>query len=358
MLNSKLGRLLIVDDEIETLTPLCDLLSEWGYEVAGYTSPKDALKELKEKDFDLLLTDLVMPEMDGIELIKAAMSIDTHLVCIIITGKGTIQTAVEAMKTGAFDYLLKPIEWKMLRPVLSRAIEVRRLRKAEERYRSIVEDQTELVCRFLPDGKLTFVNEPCCLLLNKKREELIGHSFLPFVLEEDREIVRHHIAALNSEHPVGSIENRVINPKGKICWYRWTTRTIFDKHGNFIESQAVGSDITERKQMEEELRESEERYRTVIEQSADCIYLADVETRRILQANESFQRLLGYSLDEIPRLSVYDFVVHEKEDIDDKINQLLKGHSYFLGERRYLRKDGTLVDVEVSLSLTSYKGRR
>ena len=73
MLNSKLGRLLIVDDEIETLTPLCDLLSEWGYEVAGYTSPKDALKELKEKDFDLLLTDLVMPEMDGIELIKAAM---------------------------------------------------------------------------------------------------------------------------------------------------------------------------------------------------------------------------------------------------------------------------------------------
>ena len=174
MLNSKLGRLLIVDDEIETLTPLCDLLSEWGYEVAGYTSPKDALKELKEKDFDLLLTDLVMPEMDGIELIKAAMSTDPLLVSIIITGKGTIQTAIDAMKTGAFDYVLKPIDWKMLRSGLSRAMEVRRLRKAEERYRSIVEDQTELVCRFLPDGKLTFVNEPCCLLLNKKREELIG----------------------------------------------------------------------------------------------------------------------------------------------------------------------------------------
>jgi YesN/AraC family two-component response regulator len=91
-----------------------------------------------------------MPEMDGIELMQAATKMDPHLVCIIITGKGTIQTAVEAMKTGAFDYLLKPIEWKMLRPILSRAIEVRRLRKAEERYRSVVEDQTELVCRFLP----------------------------------------------------------------------------------------------------------------------------------------------------------------------------------------------------------------
>lgn len=108
MIKSKSGRLIVVDDEVETLTPMCDLLSEWGYEVAGYTSPKDALKELKEKDFDLLLTDLVMPEMDGIELLKAAQKIDQNLVCIIITGKGTIQTAIEAMKVGAFDYILKP----------------------------------------------------------------------------------------------------------------------------------------------------------------------------------------------------------------------------------------------------------
>src|SRR4030042_6860012 len=112
MNNSKLGRLLIVDDEIDTLTPLRDLLSEWGYEVAGYTSGRDALQALKEKEFDLLLTDLVMPEMDGIELIQAVKNIDPLLVSIIITGKGTIQTAVEAMKVGVFDYVLKPIEWK------------------------------------------------------------------------------------------------------------------------------------------------------------------------------------------------------------------------------------------------------
>src|SRR4030043_2380351 len=109
MLNSKLGRLLIVDDEIETLTPLCDLLSEWGYEVTAHTSGRDALEALKEKEFDLLLTDLVMPEINGIEVIQAATKMDQLLVCIIITGKGTIQTAVEAIKNGAFDYVLKPI---------------------------------------------------------------------------------------------------------------------------------------------------------------------------------------------------------------------------------------------------------
>jgi DNA-binding NtrC family response regulator len=105
MSKSKLAQLLVVDDETETLTPLCDLLSEWGYEVAGYTSCKEALEALKKQDFDLLLTDLVMPEMDGIELMKAAMEMDPLIVCIIITGKGTIQTAVEAMKVGAFDYV-------------------------------------------------------------------------------------------------------------------------------------------------------------------------------------------------------------------------------------------------------------
>jgi DNA-binding NtrC family response regulator len=98
MVNSKIGRLIIVDDETDTLTPLCDLFTEWGYDVKGYTSGKEALEALKEKDCDLLLIDLVMPDMDGIEVMKAAMEIDPLLVCIIITGQGTIQTAVEAMK--------------------------------------------------------------------------------------------------------------------------------------------------------------------------------------------------------------------------------------------------------------------
>jgi DNA-binding NtrC family response regulator len=169
----KLSRLLVVDDEIDILNPLCDLLSEWGYEVKGLTSGKEALEELKKQDFDLLLTDLVMPEIDGIALIKAAMKIDPLLVCIIITGKGTIQTAVEAMKIGAFDYLTKPLEWKLLRPIITRAIETRRLRESEKKYRSIVEDQTELVSRFLPDKTLTFVNEAICRYFSKKPEELI-----------------------------------------------------------------------------------------------------------------------------------------------------------------------------------------
>ena len=94
------GRVLVVDDDVESLTPLCDLLSRYGYLGAGYTSGKDALMELKEQSFDLLLTDLVMPEIDGITLLQDAQEIDPFLLCIIITGMGTIQSAVDAMKVG------------------------------------------------------------------------------------------------------------------------------------------------------------------------------------------------------------------------------------------------------------------
>ena len=125
---SKLGRMLIVDDETELVRALCEMLAEQGYEATGFSSGVEALEVLKEKDFDLLLTDLMMPAMDGIELLKAALEAAPHLLGIIMTGQGTIQTAVEAMKVGAFDYVLKPFKLNVILPVLSRAMEVRRLR--------------------------------------------------------------------------------------------------------------------------------------------------------------------------------------------------------------------------------------
>jgi DNA-binding NtrC family response regulator len=112
----KLGRLLIVDDEAELMTILCEILSGHGYETAGYTSGAEALERLKEQDFDLPLTDLMMPEMDGIELLQAASAIDPDIVRIVMTGQATVQTAVEAMKIGAFDYIMKPFKLDTLLP--------------------------------------------------------------------------------------------------------------------------------------------------------------------------------------------------------------------------------------------------
>jgi DNA-binding NtrC family response regulator len=92
------ARLLIVDDEATLMTALCKTLELEGYATTGYTSAREALKQLAEADFDILLTDLMMPEMDGIALLRAAQEIDRDLVGIVMTGHGTIDTAVKALR--------------------------------------------------------------------------------------------------------------------------------------------------------------------------------------------------------------------------------------------------------------------
>ncbi len=126
--NRPVGKILVVDDELQLGTVLVEALQRYGYEATSCTSGSEALAELSKRDFDLLLTDLMMPEMDGITLLKAALQIDPHLIGIILTGQGTIQTAVDAMQVGAFDYVLKPFRLQNLLPILTRALNTRQLR--------------------------------------------------------------------------------------------------------------------------------------------------------------------------------------------------------------------------------------
>jgi DNA-binding response OmpR family regulator len=127
MTASPIARLVIVDDEEALMAALCNTLKREGYATTGFTSARAALAQLREQPFDLLLTDLMMPEMDGIALLRAAREIDRDLAGIVMTGHGTVDTAVKALRDGALDYVLKPFRLDNLLPVLARALETRRL---------------------------------------------------------------------------------------------------------------------------------------------------------------------------------------------------------------------------------------
>lgn len=130
------------------------------------------------------------------------------------------------------------------------------LRESQERYRRVVEDQTEFLVRWKPDGTRTFVNESYCRYFGKTREELIGSNFMLQVAEEDRERVRRKIASMTPVNAVQTDEHRVILPDGRIGWNEWTDRALFDEQGRLVEFQSVGRDITERKRLQEELLEA------------------------------------------------------------------------------------------------------
>ncbi len=127
-MNSSPPQLLIVDDEAAQVAALCQTLRANGYATTGVESATRALKLLRARTFDILITDLTMPELDGLALLRAAREIDPNVIGILMTGHGTIDPAVEAMKNGALDYILKPFKLSGILPVLSRAIAVRRLR--------------------------------------------------------------------------------------------------------------------------------------------------------------------------------------------------------------------------------------
>ena len=123
------ARLLIVDDEAAHMRALCDTLEREGYVTRGFTSGREALEALREQSFDLLLTDLQMPEIDGITLLRACQEIDRDIACVLMTGHGTIATAVDALKAGALDYVLKPFKLSSILPVLARALATRALQR-------------------------------------------------------------------------------------------------------------------------------------------------------------------------------------------------------------------------------------
>ena len=123
-------RILIVDDEIDMLELLELIITDrTEYEVVTTNSPLEVPELLKKEPYDLLITDLRMPDIDGIELIEMVKQVDDQLPFIIITAYGTIESAVEAMRKGAFDYITKPFRQEQILLTIEKVMKWRRLQK-------------------------------------------------------------------------------------------------------------------------------------------------------------------------------------------------------------------------------------
>ena len=141
------------------------------------------------------------------------------------------------------------------RDITERKLADTALRESEQRYRAVVETQTELICRFLPDTTLTFVNEAYCRYFGKSRKELLGTSFLALIPEHAQPAAKAHIDSLVAHPRLVVNEHEVIAAGGDLRWQRWTDQSIVDETGQLIEFQSTGLDITERKRTEEALRQ-------------------------------------------------------------------------------------------------------
>lgn len=220
------------------------------------------------------------------------------------------------------------------------------LRESEARYRAVVEDQTELVSRFRVNGTLIFVNDVYCRFFGRPADALIGSRWQPAAFEADLPYVEAKLRTLSPVHPVVTIENRVYSGTGQIHWMQFVNRAFFDDRGQLSEIQSVARDITERKQAEIALRESEDRYHTLVAASLDAVLLT-VPDGRILSANATACRMFGRSEEELIRIGRAAIM----DGSDPRLAPALAERERtgrFTGELTFLRSDGTTFPGEIS----------
>jgi diguanylate cyclase (GGDEF)-like protein/PAS domain S-box-containing protein len=245
--------------------------------------------------------------------------------------------------------------------VTERRLAEEKLREAEARFRTLVEQIPAItyVEELRSRGKaLTYMSPQYEALLGHSPEEGVPHPehWLEITHPDDRERVLAEDARTDETLEPFEAEYRMIAKDGRVVWMRDQAMIVRDEQDRPLFWQGVMLDITERKEAEKALRQSEELYRTVLEQAAENIFLVDVETKRILEANAALHRSLGYAPEELKDMTLYDIVAHDQQSVDRNIRRILAEGHHLIGERRYRRKDGSFVDVEVSASAISYGG--
>jgi PAS domain S-box-containing protein len=348
--------LIINESLLERTTYRCYLQQEtsFDYTIWEAESTEAALQLCSRQIPDSIVLDYLLPDRDGLEFLselKTCMG-DNCPPVIMINDRGSEAIAIRAFKTGVEDYLIKSeITPECFRCVTRSAIENFRLRQklraSEERYRAIVEDQTELICRFSPDYTLTFVNSAYSRYFDSTPERLVGQNFLNLIPESFRAAVQQKLVELSRTTPENAIishQHPVFKPNGDLGWQQWTNRAIFDDNGQLVEIQAVGRDIIDRKRAEQRWQESEERLQLGVQVAGVALARFDYASNTVELSPEA-AALYGFKADEltVTRDRIHaTFHPEERELMEQIIQQVLdpSGDGRFDREHRVVWHNG------------------
>jgi PAS domain S-box-containing protein len=235
-------------------------------------------------------------------------------------------------------------------------------------YRDIVESQGELICRCLAANMtITYISSnQCIFFFDKQPEELITQSFMALILEADRQGLKYELDNLSVIQPTITYSTRVIKPNNTlplaateddITWLEWSIRGFFDAEGDIVGYQAVGRDITLRKQNEQELQQTQNLYRSIFETVNDGIFVNDLETGVLVEANPVACRMHGYSHKELLSISPSQYVHPDSYHVFAEFIETVKTGREYVSQAVGVRKDGSLFDVEIQGTTITYDGK-
>lgn len=297
------AQILVVDDDPTLLQILQRKLSLRGFSVETAISGPRALEILGSSSFDLLITDMIMPEMDGVTLIQKAVELQPDLQCIVLTGHVETENIIQAMRAGAGNYLYKPVKDNELEVAVKNGLEklrlIRQLKenqlalslarqrqlKLELRNEMILDSAGEGIVGLNTAGQATFVNPAAARMLGWQPRELLGKNFHEFT---------HHTRADNTPYPESECliyaaykNGEVSTGTDELFWRRdgasfpvkFVSTPIIEEE-NVIGSVVVFEDISERKRVEGELQRYRDNLEKLVEERTAALKEVNVRLRR------------------------------------------------------------------------------
>jgi two-component system, NarL family, sensor histidine kinase UhpB len=287
-------RVLLLEDSPADAELELAALAAAGLDCATDTAPGRAEFERRfaPDRYDIVLADYSLPDYTGLDALARVRGSDALLPFILVSGALGEERAVEALRAGASDFVLKG-NLNRLGPAVARALAECRQRRehqatqealelSERRYRAIVEDQSELIVRMLPNLTVTFVNGAYCRYFGCTLERLLGKSLLEHVLPHEHVGVRRFVAGITPATPTYDRDSQVRHLSGALRWMHWAARGMFAADNALAEIQLVGRDVTELKRAMDALGAARERLQGL--------------SRRLLEVQEAERRHLAREL--------------------------------------------------------------
>ncbi|PKG31807.1 PAS domain S-box protein, partial [Methanoregula sp.] len=303
---------LYVDDEANLLDIARIYLERTGdFTVETAISAPEALALLQERAFDAIVSDYQMPEMDGIAFLHQVRTSGDTIPFILFTGRGREEVVIQALNEGADFYLQKGGEPKSqfaelahkVRQAVSRRQAENALKKTRQHYRNLIRNASEAIC-VVQDGILKMANPQLAELLGYRHEELPSVTLSTMIHEDDLTmVIAQHRRRLRGEaDPRYSF--RLRRKDGSTRWV--DVSGILISWDGRPAVMIFLTDITERKRAEESLQENEEKYRLVVENSRDAIYIH--KDNRLWFVNRRSAEVTGYTVDELMQVNLWDLV--------------------------------------------------
>ncbi|MGC8495306.1 MAG: PAS domain S-box protein, partial [Syntrophobacteraceae bacterium] len=370
-------RILLVEDDEDDYTIVCDRLSGLfasGSSLAWVRDYDEALEALSSGLFDVCLLDYQLGERSGMELLEEATRQGSTTPILFLTGTGNYEIDFTAMKMGAADYLTKDqLSATLLERAIRYAIEIRRkneelllsrlsaerreaelaLRESEVRYKLIMEATNDGLWDWDIKTGEVLRNPVYFAMLGYEEKELESDvGKWPGLIHPDdidgvSRVLRQYLAGKIKTY---DIEYRMVHKSGSAVWVHSRGKAVaFDEEGNPARMVGTIADITERKRVEQELRESEQRYRELFEAGSDAILFIEADTERILEANNTAATMFGYSREELLAKKNWE-LSEEPEETRRKTRgaSLVPGQVITVPLRYLRRKDGTVFPTEIT----------